>query len=398
MNYQKKYIVLVLMSALVLTLIPADCLQAAKKVSLSEKKLTVTVGKSKTLKLKNNTKKVKWTVASGKKYVKLKSKKKNSVKIVGIKKGIAKVQVTIGRKKYVCKVTVKKLPSEIPAGYSKKDVTALGKIIDQQKKKNKKIGLEPITDGPMYTWEKGRLTGINWGEIQLVLKGELDFSGLTALRKLNIKVSEVTKLDVSKNTALQVLDCADGKLKNLDVSKNTALKILFCDKNQIKNLDVSKNTALENLGCSDNRLTSLDVSKNIALEDLNCSYNQLTSLDVSRNVALKGYLNCSGNQLKNLDVSKNIALKRLLCNANQLTSLDVSKNTALEYLTCSYNQISRLDLSKSVNLRELVCYYNKITVLDARNTTDLRVQCDKGVEVKPGKGKWKLFQGGPVIK
>ncbi|MCH5267688.1 MAG: hypothetical protein J1E62_05015 [Lachnospiraceae bacterium] len=87
-----------------------DTVEAAAKKSakLSKKKLTVQVGKTKTLKLKNNKKKTKWKIVSGKKYIKLKSKKKNSVKIVGKKKGTAKVRVTIGKKKLTCKVTVKK--------------------------------------------------------------------------------------------------------------------------------------------------------------------------------------------------------------------------------------------------------------------------------------------------
>jgi hypothetical protein len=40
---------------------------AKKKVKLSKKSVTVTVGKTVKVKLKNNKKKVKWTVTSGKK-------------------------------------------------------------------------------------------------------------------------------------------------------------------------------------------------------------------------------------------------------------------------------------------------------------------------------------------
>lgn len=86
--------------------------EAAKKVKLSTKKLTVTVKKTKVLKLKNNKKKVKWSVTSGKKFIKLKSKKKTRVKIVGKKAGKSKVQAKIGKKKYVCKVTVKASPKK----------------------------------------------------------------------------------------------------------------------------------------------------------------------------------------------------------------------------------------------------------------------------------------------
>lgn len=79
---------------------------AAKKVSLSTKKLTVKVGQFKKLKLRNNKKKVKWTVTSGKKNITLKSRKKTGVTVTGKKKGATKVQAKIGKKKYTCKVTI----------------------------------------------------------------------------------------------------------------------------------------------------------------------------------------------------------------------------------------------------------------------------------------------------
>lgn len=107
MRKMKFHISVVLVVALSVCLIPADKSMAAT-VKLSSKKLTIIVGKTKTLKLKNNKKKVKWTVTSGKKNVTLKNKKKTSVKIVGKKAGTAKIQAKIGKKKYVCKVTVKK--------------------------------------------------------------------------------------------------------------------------------------------------------------------------------------------------------------------------------------------------------------------------------------------------
>ena len=65
------------------------------------------MGKTVKIKLQNNKKKVKWTVISGKKNVSLSKKGKASVTIKGKKDGKAKVQAKIGKKKYVCKVTVK---------------------------------------------------------------------------------------------------------------------------------------------------------------------------------------------------------------------------------------------------------------------------------------------------
>lgn len=80
--------------------------QAAKKPKLSAAKITVKVGKTKTLKVKNAAKKVKWSIKSGKKNVTLKNKKKASVGIKGRKAGKAKIQAAVSGKKLVCTVTV----------------------------------------------------------------------------------------------------------------------------------------------------------------------------------------------------------------------------------------------------------------------------------------------------
>lgn len=112
MKKGKKALTLLLIFTLALSLFPQSA-QAAKKkkVKLSKKTVTVKIGKTVKLKLKNNKKKVKWTVISGKKNVTLSKKKKTGVTIKGKKPGTAKVQAKIGKKKYVCKVKVKKAPS-----------------------------------------------------------------------------------------------------------------------------------------------------------------------------------------------------------------------------------------------------------------------------------------------
>lgn len=90
------------------SVIPQSAFAAKKKVKLSKKAVTVAVGESVKIQLKNNKKKVKWSITSGKKNVTLSKKKKTGVIIKGKKAGKAKVQAKIGKKKYVCKVTVKK--------------------------------------------------------------------------------------------------------------------------------------------------------------------------------------------------------------------------------------------------------------------------------------------------
>ena len=84
---------------LLLLLCPAGTAHAKGKTSLNTAKLTMTQGNTKTIKLKNNKKKVIWSVVYG---------KTNIVQVIAKKQGTAKVQAKVGKKKYICKVTVKR--------------------------------------------------------------------------------------------------------------------------------------------------------------------------------------------------------------------------------------------------------------------------------------------------
>ena len=86
---------------------------AAAKMSLSKKKITITQGEKVTLKVKKATKKVKWSVTKGKKVIKWSKKKKASVVITGKKAGKAVVTAKAGKKKLTCKVTVKAANTDV---------------------------------------------------------------------------------------------------------------------------------------------------------------------------------------------------------------------------------------------------------------------------------------------
>ena len=274
MRRKKQMTACLLSFALLLGLIPANEVSAAKKVSLSTKKLTVTKGKSKTLKVKNTKKKVKWKILSGKKYISLKKKGKVAVFVKGKKKGTAKVQATVGKKKLTCKVTVKNVktskttpaspvtakptakptatptvaPTATPTAKptatplatstnaSENDAEALKNLIAKQKKQGASNELsEDIQNSWQYTWENGRLVGIDWRYVGL--KGELSTEKFSALRYLNCGS-----------------ECKDSQLTSLDVTKNTALTYLYCRGNQLTSLDVTKNTELldNNISCDEN--------------------------------------------------------------------------------------------------------------------------------------------------
>ena len=250
MRRKKQLTACLLSFALLLGMIPASEVSAAKKVSLSTKKLTVTKGKSKTLKVKNTTKKVKWKILSGKKYISLKKKGKVAVSVKGEKKGTAKVQATVGKKKLTCKVTVKNVktskttpaspvtttpsatPLANPTNAPGNDAEALKNLIAEQKKQGASSKLsEDIQNSKQYTWENGRLVGIDWGEVEL--KGELSTEKFSALTSLRCGGNQLSSLDVTKNTALTTLYCNGNQLSSLDVTKNTELldNNIICDAN-----------------------------------------------------------------------------------------------------------------------------------------------------------------------
>ncbi len=119
MKKRKQMVALFVAASICVGIVSSSAAQAAPKIKLSTKSMTLKVGQTRKLLVKKSKKAAKWSVVSGKKVIQLKNKKKNSVKIVGVKKGTAKVQAKIGKTKYFCKVTVKetknKQPQKTPA-------------------------------------------------------------------------------------------------------------------------------------------------------------------------------------------------------------------------------------------------------------------------------------------
>lgn len=81
--------------------------QAKREVSISPSEKTIAVGKTVTIKLKNNSKKVKWSTSN--KKIKILSKSNKQAKIKGIKKGTSYVKAKVGGKTYKCKIVVEEI-------------------------------------------------------------------------------------------------------------------------------------------------------------------------------------------------------------------------------------------------------------------------------------------------
>ena len=107
----KRSIALILCFALTLSMLVSPEQSAAKKakLKLNKKKVTLYVGKSVQLKVKGTKKKAKWK-SSSKKTASVSSKGKVSAK----KKGTARITAKVGKKKLVCRVTVKNKKKPVP--------------------------------------------------------------------------------------------------------------------------------------------------------------------------------------------------------------------------------------------------------------------------------------------
>lgn len=91
-------------------LLPVES-NAAGKVKLSSTKKTVMVGKTVTIRLKNNKKKVKWSVSN--KKIKIVKKTKQYAKVKALKKGKCVLKAKVGKKTYKCQITVKETKEDV---------------------------------------------------------------------------------------------------------------------------------------------------------------------------------------------------------------------------------------------------------------------------------------------
>lgn len=115
MKTNRKKALLLMLSIMIMIL--ALPMTASAKVAINKKSLSLKVGQTATLKIKGTTKKAKWS--SNKKAIVTVNQKG---KITAKKTGKAVITAKIGKKKYTCKVTVKKAP-KAPANASSKKWT-----------------------------------------------------------------------------------------------------------------------------------------------------------------------------------------------------------------------------------------------------------------------------------
>lgn len=221
------------------------------------------------------------------------------------------------------------------------------------------------------TWE-----GITWnadGNVESIdlsfknLSGELDLSGFTSLKSLDLSGNEITGVTLSNCSSLEEIDCSFNKLTSLDLSDCTSLTSFTCCYN---NLDTHEGGTLYN---TLDDLMFDDVYVNYYPQSVpdNATFNT-TELN-----ALKTFANTDNNEsvLDWLDDDGNIDTEKL------------QNNVLFEYDGSNYRvvaiDVSELDVSGALNLtslsllQDVYCENTKISSLNVNGCTKLEtLQCD----------------------
>ena len=351
---------------------PAEPAAAAKKVKFNVKTLSLTVGKKKTLKIKNAKKKAKWSIKSGKAKIKLQKKKKASVVVAAKKAGSAKVQAKVGKKKYVCKVVVK-------AKTVKNGTSAGTKITNKpadtkNATKNPSNGQNNVATQPTNNPSNGQ----NNAATQPTNNPSKDNpskdnpANPTATPAADPDVPKKNEQDVKKLQALiQTLNQKGADISaNLDDesvyhwNKEGRLTEIYWGEKEIigaEMADFNEFTALEILDINNNNISGTFYVGDLAnLKELKCYGNKIDKLVLDTNKNLQE-LDCHNNQISNtirLNGSKN--LERLYCSNNKITELDVSGCDKLQDVDCSNNLMSSLNVSDLPSLKSLNCSRNML--------------------------------------
>ena len=372
---------------------PAEPAAAAKKVKFNVKKLSLTVGKKKTLKIKNVKKKAKWSIKSGKDKIKLQKKKKASVVVAAKKAGSAKVQAKVGKKKYVCKVVVK--AKTVKNGTSAGTKTTNKPADAKKATKNPSNGQNNVATQPTNNPSNGQNnattqptnnpskdnpskdnpanpTATPAADPDVPKKNEQDVKKLQALiQTLNQKGADISaNLDDesvyhwNKEGRLTEIYWGEKEIigaEMADFNEFTALEILDINNNNISGTFYVGDLAnLKELKCYGNKIDKLVLDTNKNLQELDCHNNQISNtirLNDSKNLER---LYCSNNKITELDVSGCDKLQDVDCSNNLMSSLNVSDLPSLESLNCSRNMLKddNLILTGSIGLINLDCSLN----------------------------------------
>lgn len=271
--------------------------------------------------------------------------------------------------------------------------TPNGKLTQVDLSGNTKLKELDLSNNQLNALDLSQNPQIQTLNIEGNLLSTLNLSGGASLTSLNCAYNQLTSLDLSGFPSLSSLECRSNQITTLNLSQNTQLTYLYVDNNKLSILDVSSLTKLQGLYCGGNQLAALNLSACSELIGLNISGNSdITSINLSNCPHLQSlsisntsitsldlgdfpelyYLSCSGLKLNYLDLSEVPKLQHLYCSDCGLTSLDVSNNPSLWDLGCESNYIEYIDLSYNTQLQSLYISNNDLTQLDLSSAPNLR--------------------------
>lgn len=219
-------------------LIPSN-VQAAGKTKLNTTKKTISVGDSCTIKLLNNSKKVKWSVSN--KNIKIVSKNNKQVKIKGVKKGASYLSAKAGKKTYKCKVTIRtksKKKSIQGIEYELQD-TEKGVVAILKNKNKYHVSVEAkmayyrngkiigTASDDNYAFEKGKTCALFFHAPQNSKYQNVDYDKYKISIKVEKRTSLVCGVSKIKVTSNFGADNVSAKVKN-NFGKNLEYIIIAC--------------------------------------------------------------------------------------------------------------------------------------------------------------------------
>lgn len=212
-----------------------------------------------------------------------------------------------------------------------------------------------------------QLPKLNSVNAQTCAISNLTYSGLVALKTINLSQNKLALIEFDGNNQLESITCGyDQSLKKASFKNCALLKTITITQSVISDFTVLNLPSLENLTISTNQLSVIDLSTLPKLSLLDVSSNKITALNTDSNPELK-YLYCSRNQLSTISIIKNSKLEFLDCSVNTISSLTLDKNIALTNVECSNNKLQVLDISANKNISILNCATNLLTHLNLKN-------------------------------
>lgn len=212
-------------------------------------------------------------------------------------------------------------------------------------------------------------------ELVLGSRNITDFTGIksfTNLVNLYASANSMTgTVDFSGLSALKVLQIGDNSIDTVLLTGVSALEDLRVGSNNLKVLDLSGQVNLTYLDAAQNDFVTVDLSNNQSLERAFLDYSpNLTTLIVQGMSSLR-VLSCKNCNISSFDFGGLSSIEEIYCFGNNLTTLNVSGLSTLKRLNANNNNITDVEISGITSCWELGFLNNNLTTINVKGLTSL---------------------------